>query len=121
MEAYDQCVADNKCPAAGTDSKCSWQRDGHEKYPINCVPLKAATSFCASKGWRLPTEQEWEVAARASDASARFPWGAAEPTCDLAVVNIGKPGCGTGEPMGRGLAAERQVGGGGVRYGRQRP
>ncbi len=102
MEAYDQCVADKKCPAAGTDAQCTWQRDGHEKHPINCVTAKAAQAFCAYKGWRLPTEIEWEAAARSEDSSQRFPWGAAEASCDVAVMRSGKPGCGTGEAMAAG-------------------
>lgn len=42
--------------------------------PRNCVSWRDARNFCASRGARLPTEMEWEYAARGPD-SLIYPWG----------------------------------------------
>ncbi len=97
MEAYDLCVAEGKCPAAGTARDCTWQQAGKERHPINCVSWDAAQAFCQSKGWRLPTELEWEAAARGESRKA-FPWGDELPSCGRAIVADGSPGCGAGGP-----------------------
>jgi formylglycine-generating enzyme required for sulfatase activity len=53
--------------------------DARAKHPINCVDWEQATLFCRAEGARLPTEAEWEFAARGSDGR-RFPWGDDAPT-----------------------------------------
>jgi len=53
---------------------CTFWLDGHDDHPVNCVTWSMADSFCSVRGWRLPTEAEWEFAARGSDGRA-FPWG----------------------------------------------
>ncbi|XXX73851.1 SUMF1/EgtB/PvdO family nonheme iron enzyme [Sorangium sp. So ce134] len=53
---------------------CTFGKPELEKHPINCVPWSLADAYCQVHGKRLPTEAEWEYAARGSDGR-KFPWG----------------------------------------------
>jgi serine/threonine-protein kinase len=60
-------------------SRCNAQRKALD-HPINCVDFTGAESYCRSRGRRLPTEAEWELAARGTEGRT-YAWGAEAPDC----------------------------------------
>ncbi|MBX3231975.1 MAG: SUMF1/EgtB/PvdO family nonheme iron enzyme [Labilithrix sp.] len=60
------------------DPLCTGVAPALGAHPINCVDWTMADRFCRVNDKRLPTEAEWEFAARGSDGR-RYPWGDVAP------------------------------------------
>lgn len=56
---------------------------GRERHPVVNVTWREAMDYAASIGGSLPTETQWEFAARGT-GSRKYPWGDSEPTCERA-------------------------------------
>jgi formylglycine-generating enzyme required for sulfatase activity len=96
VSAYRACVEAGACQEPGSGGPCNWGEPGREDHPINCVSWHQAGAYCAWAGKRLPTEREWEKAARGADGRI-YPWGNERASCERAVMNDGSgAGCGQG-------------------------
>lgn len=88
VQAYERCVTAKKCKEEPRESfvdnmgrrqQCNWSTDVSTRraryaHPVNCVSVAQAREYCESLKLRLPTEPEWEYAARGTMGSM-FPWG----------------------------------------------
>ena len=93
VSAYRACVNAGRCSVPlkthSKDREMNWGAPGRSRHPINGVTWFDAQTYCEWMGARLPTEAEWEKAARGPNAQV-YPWGEARATCELAVMWDGK-------------------------------
>jgi formylglycine-generating enzyme required for sulfatase activity len=92
VSEYRHCVDEGRCASPSIASGCNWNAPGRGEHPINCIDWEQARTYCEWVGKRLPTEQEWEKAARGTDGRT-YPWGNEGPSCDVAVMSTAA-GCG---------------------------
>ena len=80
---YADCVSHCGCEAGkvATGGFMNLGAVGRENHPMNGIGLEDARAYCSWLGARLPSEVEWERAARGPDGR-RFPWGNALPGCN---------------------------------------
>jgi formylglycine-generating enzyme required for sulfatase activity len=109
---YQRCVQAGTCTQSGVHGRWATEKAEVEKrralctaadpakarHPITCVDRAQAEAYCAFAGKRLPTEAEWELAARGTDGRA-YPWGNEAPGCERANVSQ-PPNQGCGSPRG---------------------
>ena len=97
IEAYQRCVAAKKCTPSDVEGDginnsgydCNGARLDRRDYPINCITWQQARAYCVWLGKRLPSESEWEYAARGKTGRL-YPWGNESADCKHAVMR----GCG---------------------------
>lgn len=86
---YQMCVEAGECTPAGREEECNAEVMGREDHPINCVDWFQINAFTAWVGARLPSESEWEYAARGRGRAVEHAWGDDTPTCDYAIFDDG--------------------------------
>lgn len=74
VAAYQECVDSGGCTKAGGGKGCNFGKKDRRNHPINCVDWQQAKAYCDWADKRLPTEKEWEYAARGRVGRA-YPWG----------------------------------------------
>ncbi len=94
---YRKCVQEQICTPPDIGPKCYYHQIGFEQHPINCINWQQARTFSKWVGGDLPSEAQWEYAAKNGGLQVKYPWGNEEASCLKAVMNENGAGCGQGK------------------------
>lgn len=79
--AYQRCVKTKKC----RKRRPAYSDFSAAQQPMVGLTWYEAFTYCKAVGKHLPTEAEWEKAARGSEGE-KYPWGDQDPSCEVAVI-----------------------------------
>ncbi len=92
-QSYFSCIRDGYCRRPSIDFEdnkyCNLGAPRRNKHPMNCINWTDAASYCRWAKGSLPTEVQWEKAAR-GNTSSRFAWGNEAASCKHAILNDGR-------------------------------
>lgn len=92
---YAACVTQKHCTPPGhtgtvkDENGSYYDNPRNAAFPVTYVSYLDAVNYCNWAGRRLPTEVEWQKAARGPTSRANFTWGKSNPTNNLANMGTG--------------------------------
>jgi formylglycine-generating enzyme required for sulfatase activity len=119
VQQYMDCVRADICNPPHWDDQTCWMWDGYkwtygvvsnvfrqDYMPITCISWHEAKKFAQWIGGDLPTEAQWEYAAKSGGKDHQYPWGNDEPSCqklnyNYTCISATSPVCST--PQGNTL------------------
>jgi sulfatase modifying factor 1 len=87
---YRKCVEAGVCsrPDLCLDKNWTDSIGQKENHPVNCIDWKQARRFAKWTGGDLPSEAQWEYAARTEGKEIKYPWGNTEGNCEYAIIDF---------------------------------
>ncbi len=94
IDRLEVTVGRARCATCPLPDDAAWKRDNPAR-AASGVTLDEARAYCAARGGRLPTEDEWIVAA-AGTRPRRYPWGDTGAVCRRAAWGLAEGPCASG-------------------------
>jgi formylglycine-generating enzyme required for sulfatase activity len=106
---FSALLPDAPDPANPARRFCTWDESSSADQPVNCLARETGDAICQAKNGEVPSEAQWEHAARGRGERRLYPWGNSSPECcttSISRVSGGAcPGSGT-EPVRSHLGSD---------------